>query len=142
MTAVRKRHVPSRSIAWLLALLLPFQALTALYLDVHGPLHFHVAADDHDHHGGHAHAHGDRHHHHANDVSVVRLDEENRFGPLAALEHESNPGWSATMLAALTAGVSMLQTPNATGSPVLSHVCPLRTRFPSRLERPPRSSSL
>ena len=42
----------------LLALLLPFQVLTALHLDIRGPLHFHIESDhDHDHAPVHAHDH-------------------------------------------------------------------------------------
>jgi hypothetical protein len=135
------------AVIWLLALLLPFQALTAVYLDMRGPAHVHVDDDAHHHHGHdhahahlHPHAHGkhrvERHHHRYDDPSVVVVHDGGTRDSQAA-EMENKPGWSATMLAALPAGAALL-LPR-----MLSVLSPRpqpvpRTRYPGRLERPPR----
>jgi len=69
------------TVTWLLVSLMPFQVLTAVYLDVRGPAHFHVEVDGHGHDRagahiaarghdggpvythGHEHHDGDDHHH-------------------------------------------------------------------------------
>jgi hypothetical protein len=107
----------SRTLAWVLALVLPFQALTAVYLDVRGPAH---------------------HHHHPHDHSVVAIHDHGVPGS-PALEEEGRSGWwSATMLVALTANDGSLQLlqPSNGVAPIQSPR--FKTRFPMGLERPPR----
>lgn len=121
----------SCAIAWLLALAMPFQALTAVYLDVRGPAHFHVEHDDdHDHH----HAHGvEHHHHHHDDRSVVAVHDHD-----LPLQEEAASGWSGTMLVALPAGAARLQLLETSSGLTPAQAPLLQTRFPGRLERPPR----
>ena len=130
------------AITWLLLLALPFQVLTAVYLDMRGPLHFHVESDDDYHHHDHAHSHDrdhlERHHHHHGDPSVVTVHHDGVLEPLA-LEVENPSGWSSTMLVALLGGGSSLELPEMSGSLTPRTEPPLKTRFPGRLERPPRT---
>ena len=129
----------SRTLAWLLALVLPFQGLTAVYLDVRGPAHFHVEIDDADH--DQAHSHGQNgvahHHHHPHDHSVVAVHEHG-VPDSSALEEEGRSGWSATMLVAATANDGWLQLLRLSHSVTPTRSPPLPTHFPARLERPPR----
>lgn len=123
-------------ITWLLVLLMPFQALTAVYLDVLGPAHFHF---EHDHHGSlpsHGQDRIERHHHHQDDLSVVTVHDDGLLEPFASGETPS--GWSSSMLAVLSAGGASLQPsqPSNELAPRAEHF--LYTRFPGRLERPPR----
>src|SRR5690349_13403002 len=120
-------------VACLVVLLVPFQAITAMYLDIRGPLHFHVAIadadDDPQHHGHahahpqqhahphlHAHAHGhahdarhlERHHHDPNDASVVTIG-GGLLDP-AALKGENPSGWSSVMLVAIVGDEPSLES--------------------------------
>jgi hypothetical protein len=120
---------------------MPFQVVTAVYLDLRGPAHFHVddGIDEHDH--GHSHFHGrdgiERHHHPAADESVVAV--ENAPMPDShALEEGAPSGWSATMCVALVSAGPSLQLPRPTDGIVPGPETLLQTRFPARLERPPR----
>jgi len=130
------------AIVGLLLLALPFHALTAIYLDLRGPAHFHVHdeadADDH----GHPHDHdGIQHHRHAPaDRSVVTVEDE----ALDAheLADEISSGWSATMCAALVSTAVRPRALRAASGIVAGAADPLKTRFPGRLERPPRLTHL
>src|SRR5262249_866074 len=105
------------TVACALALTLPFQALTAVYLDVRGPAHIHVdSADDdhihpHDHGQEHSHSHAqngvEHHHHHAHDRSVVVVHEDG-LPDSRALDEETTSGWSGTMLAVLVTSSASL----------------------------------
>jgi len=127
----------SRAIAWTLALVLPFHALTAVYLDVRGPAHFHVEDDEHEHSHSHAQNGIEHHRHHPHDHSVVAIHEHG-VPDSPALEEEGRSGWSATMLVALTANDGSLQLlqPSNGVAPIQSPR--LKTHFPAGLERPPR----
>lgn len=129
---------PGRAaIARLLLLVLPFQALTAIALDLRGPAHFHVHddadADDH----GPAHDHGgvEHHRHAAADLSVIPVEDD------ALDSHEAEEiasGWSATMCAVLVSAAESLRIPGTASGAVAGPAQHLKTRFPGRLERPPR----
>jgi hypothetical protein len=142
----------STTIVWLLALVLPFQALTVAYLDLHAPAHFHVAHDDdHEHphghdddhdHGdgraerpGHSHAHGpfDRHHHDAGDPSVVVIHEDEP-GEVAS-------GWSGVMCTAIASAPAALDLARLVEARVRGHDPRVRSRSLPPLERPPRATS-
>src|SRR4029453_16155519 len=119
---------------------LPFHALTAIYLDLRGPLHFHVhdeAGSDSD---GHSHAHehgGIEHHRHAPaDRSVVTVGDKALDSH--ALAEEISSGWSATMCAVLVSAAAPLHVPGAASGIVAGPAHLLKTRVPGRLERPPR----
>jgi hypothetical protein len=122
---------------------MPFQVLTAVYLDVRGPTHFHAENDDgahsHKHAHGHAHSHGQddvqRHHHHPDDPSVVTVHNDGLIEPVAL---ETKSGWSGTMLVALLADSASPQLPNMQGGLTPRREPLLQTRFLGRLERPPR----
>ena len=125
------------AVAWLIALVMPFQALTAVYLDVQGPAHFHVYHDDHDHEHSHGPHHVEHHHHHPHDHSVVAVHEHG-VPDSPALEEQERSGWSATMLVALAAEGAALQVPEPSNGVASLPSLPLKTRFPAGLERPPR----
>jgi hypothetical protein len=135
----------ARAVLWLVVVLMPFQTLTAFYLDVRGPLHFHVHDEDHAAHHAHGHHHGEshhhdrveRHHHHVHDSSVVAVD-EGRESPTRETELES--GWSGTMLVALLASNARPQLPAMKRGLARIDDVPIRTRFPPPIERPPRAS--
>jgi hypothetical protein len=120
---------------------MPFQVVTAVYLDLRGPAHFHVddGIAEHDH--GHSHFHGrdgiERHHHPAADESVVPVENAPMLDS-HALEEGAPSGWSATMCVALVSAGSALQLPRLTDAIVPGPATRLQTRFPGRLERPPR----
>jgi hypothetical protein len=128
------------AIATLMLLVLPFHALTGIYLDLRGPAHFHVhdeaGADDHGH--PHARDHGGigHHRHAAGDQSVVTVDDD-AIDPHESAE-EISSGWSATMCAALASAAAPLHVPGAASGIVAGPAHLLKTRFPGRLERPPR----
>jgi hypothetical protein len=145
------------AVVWLLSLLVPFQVLIAAYLDVLGPAHFHVGRQhdghrhdrlperqrgtnpDHGHYIPHFHAQHqvERHHHHPHDPSVVTVLDHGLSESLA-LKDETAPGWSATMLVVLLAiGASLLLRTLSGGLTPQPETLP-KTRFPGRLERPPR----
>ena len=111
-------------------LVLPLQALTAVYLDLVGPAHFHVG-----HHHGHDHV--ERHHHHHGDPSVVAAGDQDLLEQLA-LKEETAPGWSSTMVAAVAPDRVSLALADTSQVPVPRLELRLQTRFPGRLERPPR----
>jgi hypothetical protein len=125
------RNGKARLLAWLVAAVLPFQALTAVYLDVRGPGHVHVG-------GGAGHSHdGIGHHYHASDdASVVLIHDGSLLQ--AALEDETSSGRSSLQLSALPAGAAPSFHPRTR-----SHAAIFRSTFPQpqppqRLERPPR----
>jgi hypothetical protein len=134
-----------RAVVWLLALVLPFQVLTAVYLDVIGPLHFHVEIDDHIHEPERAHSHlhslgeghAERHHHPPDQPGVVTVHSDGVLDPLA-VEGEIKSGWSAKMLVALLAGSACFVLLTAATCLVPGREHSLKSRFPGRLERPPR----
>ena len=128
------------AIARLLLLMLPFHALTAIYLDLRGPAHFHVHdaadADEHGHPRAHDHD-GIEHHRHAPaDGSVVTVEDEALDSH--ELAEEISSGWSATMCAALVSAAAPLPAPRAASGIVIAPAHLLQTRFPGPLERPPR----
>ena len=149
------------TVIWLLALLMLFQVLTAVYLDVRGPAHVHVKSDhsEHRHHRGpdsdrgqrdyghylpHFHVqhhHVERHHHHPADPSVVTVRDH---APLESfmLKEETTTGWSAAMLAALLASGALLLLTRLPGGLALRPDSLLQTRSLGRLERPPRTIPL
>jgi len=127
------------AIVWLLALALPFQALTAMYLDLQGPLHFHHHHDDdehheHDHGHSHAHAYAERHHHPAGDPTVIAVGDE-----LPIAEGTAMSGWSATMCVALVATRAWPGLPRLRAGVAAAVESRFRTRHLGRLERPPRT---
>jgi hypothetical protein len=132
-----------RAVAWFLALVMPFQVLTAVYLDVYGPAHFHVedGNDDHDHRHEHSHSHGrdhvERHHHHPADPSVVTVRDDGLLESIA-LEERPTPGWSGIMLVALLTSGAPPQAPETPSGIAPRREPLLQTRFLGRLERPPR----
>ncbi|HKC45009.1 MAG TPA: hypothetical protein VKC64_14365 [Burkholderiales bacterium] len=127
------------AVIWILLSVLPFQALTAVYLDLRGPAHFHLD-DDEVHEPGHGrtHAHSqlERHHHPAGDPTVVTAEDD------AALEshalEEGTSGWSATMCAAAVSAGASLDLPKMADGAILNRERLPQTRFLGRLERPPR----
>ena len=127
------------AIARLLLLVLPFHALTAVYLDLRGPAHFHVHDDADADDGAHSHVddHGriEHHRHAAADRSVVTVED-------ALDSHEATEevsfGWSSTMCAALVSAAAPLHVARAASGIVAGPAHLLKTRFPGRLERPPR----
>jgi len=123
------------AVIWLLLSVLPFQALTAVYLDLRGPAHFYLD-DDHEREHGHAHGHLERHHHPAGDPTVVTAEDG------AALEshalEEGTSGWSATMCAAAVSARASSALPAVANGAILNRARLLQTRFLGRLERPPR----
>jgi hypothetical protein len=131
----------SRTVAWLVTLVMPFQVLTGVYLDTRGPAHFHVGHDDDHHDRGHVHSHGqgqvEHHHHHPHDSSVVTIHDDSLPSHLA-LEEETPSGWSGSMLVALVTSGASPQPPEMRDSVTPKREPLLRTRFPGRLERPPR----
>lgn len=122
------------AVIWVLLLVLPFHALTAAYLDLRGPAHFHLDDESHEHDDGHSHSHGqghlERHHHLAGDPTVVAVSED----PL----EEGPSGWSATMCVALLSARGALQPPRLSSGITPGRDALLQTRFLERLERPPR----
>ena len=126
------------AIARLLLLALPFHALTAIYLDLRGPAHFHVhdeaGANDH----GYPHEHGGvEHHRHATvDQSVVPVEDDALDSH--ELAEDISSGWSATMCAALVSAAAPLHVARTASGIVAGPAYLLKTRFPGRLERPPR----
>ena len=129
-------------VAWLLVVLLPFQVLTGLYLDVRGPLHFHVEHGEHDHGHDHSHSHAhsdsERHHHAAFDASVVTVHDGERAAFLALEEAET--GWSSVMFAALSAFAGSLTLPEMSGGYAPGPAAIHRTHLTPGLERPPRDA--
>lgn len=147
------------SIASILMVLMPFQAVTAMYLDVRGPLHFHIETDDaDDDHDDHAHArahvhahphthvhsrahahdaqHPQRHYHDRADASVVKIGGGSLdFG---ALQGETRCGWSSIMLAAIVGDDLALELSELSNVMTALLQPVLQRWFPGRLERPPR----
>jgi hypothetical protein len=151
------RHARECVVAVLLVVL-PFQSMAAVLLDLQGPAHVHAGAlgDDDDHHhddhdGGHDqpqvrhrhddvaahdHHHGpfDRHHHDADDTTVVMVDEDggdDRAG-----------GWSATLVAAMPASPALQCAARRPEGFAPDDAACFRTRVPGLPDRPPRSASL
>jgi len=125
------------AIVWLLVLALPLRALTAMYLDLRGPLHFHHHHDDdeyHEHDHGHSHAHAERHHHPAGDPTVIAVGDE-----LPMADGTAVSGWSATMCVAAAAPRAWPDLPQLRHAAVAGIEARLQTRHPGRLERPPRT---
>ena len=120
------------AVLWLVLLVLPFQGLTAAYLDLRGPAHFHVEVEhDHDHVHSHAHdqGHAEHHHHAADDPTVVIVDDDE--------PEEDASGWSATMCAVLVAAAAALVLPLPYDGIPTGLDARLRSRFLARLDRPP-----
>jgi hypothetical protein len=126
------------AIARLLLLVLPFHALLAVGLDLRGPAHFHVHDDEDDHAHRHAHEHGliEHHHHAAADRSVVPV-EDGALDSRDATE-EIASGWSSTMCAALPSAAEPWHVAGAATGVAAGPADRPKTRFPGRLERPPR----
>ena len=123
------------AVTLLLLLALPFHALTAVYLDLRGPAHFHLDDEMHEH--SHGHDHPERHHHHAGDPTVVTVEDDARLESLA-LEESTASGWSATMCVALVSAGASLHLPRLPNDIAPGREPLLQTRFLGRLERPPR----
>ena len=123
-------------VTWLLVLAMPFHALTAVYLDLRGPAHFHVHHEHDDDGGDHDHGRLERHYHPALDPSVVTTEDDATLDGHALAEGVS-PGWSALCLALVSAAPSWHQ-PRASGGIVPGSESRLLTRSLGRLERPPR----
>lgn len=142
--AVRRAATPraraARSaIAWLLLLFLPVHGLTVVYLAFWGPAHFHL--DDEGHNHGHAHSHNaalvERHHHPATDASVVTVEADPALDA-HALEDGTLPAWSGAVFPAI-ASSALSPLPGGAGNAIApAPDAPMKTRFPGRLERPPR----
>jgi hypothetical protein len=135
MTSLRHRAV-----IWLLLSIVPFQGFIAVYLDLRGPAHFHIDHELLEHAEGHLHSHGhqhvDRHHHRTGDDTVVVAEDDGL--ELASLEEAAAQGGSgASFVAMISPGISLdlLRAPNRMAA---KRDRPLETRFPGRLERPPR----
>ena len=128
------------AIARLVLLVLPFHALTAIYLDLRGPAHFHIHdaadADDHAHPHPHDHDRIKHHRHAAGDRSVVTVDDDAIDSHELAEEIAS--GWSAAMCAALVSAAAPFPVPEAASGVLAGPAQFLKTRVPGRLERPPR----
>jgi hypothetical protein len=122
------------ALTWLVLPVLACRALTALYVDLHGPLHFHLADDHHEHHG-HAHDHAERHHHAAGDPTVLTLEEHDGFAPSEPLAQ----GWSSTMCVAAVSADAWPDLRPAPDGVAPADAPSFHTRTPGRLERPPRS---
>jgi hypothetical protein len=124
----------------LLLLALPLQALTAAYLDLRGPAHFHLEHDEDDHDHRHSHSHGQghvaHHHHPPGDVSVVAVHEEDLH---EAVMPRETTGWSGTMLVALLSVDASPQLLKTRCGAARGQERLLKTRFLERLERPPRT---
>ena len=123
-------------VAWLVLLAMPFHVLTAVYLDVLGPTHFHLEHGLHDDDQSHGPGHPQRHHHSAGDEAVVAVGDDAR-----APEEGNAPGWSATAcvgLASTGAWPHLARLPNNSAS---DRSLRLPTRSLGRLERPPRVAS-
>ena len=119
---------------------MPFHALTAVYLDLLGPAHFHLDDQMHEHDHGqshsHDHAHPERHRHHPGDDTVVTAEDDAGLG--SQPEEGAASGWSATMCAVLaSAGAAALHLPRLPGGIIPDGEPLLQTRFIGPLERPP-----
>jgi hypothetical protein len=123
------------AVTWLVLLTIPFHALTAVYLNLLGPAHFHLDDEMHEH--SHGHDHPARHHHHAGDPTVVTVDDDASLDSLA-LEEGTASGWSATMCTALVSACAALHLPRVRNGMAPGRESLLQTRFLGRLERPPR----
>jgi hypothetical protein len=124
------------AVAWLVLLAMPFHLLTAVYLDLLGPTHFHLEHGLHDHDPSHGPGHPQRHHHSAGDETVVTVADDAR-----APGEGNAPGWSATAcvgLASTSAWLQLARRPNDIAPDRSFH---LQTRSLGRLERPPRIAS-
>jgi len=119
--------------ALILALVVPFYALTAVLLDVRGPAHVHVG---HSHEHGHSRAHGGiaHHHHHHDDHSVVIVHRDGVPEEPAAAE----TGRSGTMVAALLSRDGWPELPALHESRVPGHAIFSRSLVLECPERPPR----
>lgn len=155
LARVFRRPVRAAVVA-LLLVVLPFQSIAAVLLDLHGPAHVHLDAhedhdhehdhdedDDHDHphDAGHAHDaahdhdHGpfDRHHHHPDDATVVMVDEGGG--------DERAAGWSATLCAAMPASPALECALSRRDRFLSGPDAHFRTRIPGLPDRPPRIAS-
>lgn len=121
------------AVAWLVALAMPFHVLTAVYLDVLGPPHFHLDDELHDHHDSHGPDHLQRHHHSAVDGTVVTIADDTR-----APEEGSVSGWSATACLGLASTGAWLPLARRSNDLAPDRSFRLHTRSLGRLERPPR----
>jgi hypothetical protein len=127
------------ALAWLLVPMLAFRALTALYVDLQGPLHFHLEDDHHHEHHDPAHTHShdrlERHHHAAGDSSVVTLEAHDGF----RAEESIASGWSSTMCVAAASTHAWPDPPPLRERVVAAGYARYPTRSLGRLDRPPRT---
>src|SRR5262245_50219632 len=130
------RNTGGRSclLAWLLAAVLPFQALTAVYLDVRGPGHVHVGGS-----AGHSHDGIGHHYHASDDASVVLIHDGSLLQ--AALEDEAS-GRSSLRLSALPADDSASSPLRTRARPVPSCDTWPQSVSLQCLQRPPRIGRL
>jgi hypothetical protein len=117
------------AVAWLVALAMPFHVLTAVYLGVLGPPHFHLQ-DELDAHGP---GHPQRHHHSASDGTVVIVADDAR-----APEEGNASGWSATACLGLASTGAWLPLARRSNDLAPERSFRLQTCSLGRLERPPR----
>jgi hypothetical protein len=133
-----------RVLLWVVIPALALRALTALHLDLRGPLHFHADwfhEHDHDDDGhAHAHAHGERHHHAPGDPTVVTLEDHDGLDAHAH-EEEAARGWSGTMCVALVSADAWPDPSLLRGRVAPAGDTRFQTRSLGRLERPPRPAS-
>jgi hypothetical protein len=126
----RNPRVRRRSLAWLIAFLLPLQAAYAIASQLRGPAHFHPYGNTEAHHG-HAHSTAERHRH-AADEHAVEVETDSRSS--TALPGTQSKASSA--LDALPAGCFIfpsIDTPSAYDRAIAG----LSTQFCRQLERPP-----
>jgi hypothetical protein len=128
-------------VIWLLLLAIPFHTLTAVYLDLRGPAHFHLHGELDEDGRGHPHHHGseyvERHHHPGADLSVVTVEGDAALDA-HPLEEGASPGWSSTMCVALVSAAASLHVPRLASAIAPGRDPLLQTRFLGRVERPPR----
>lgn len=132
-----------RAVAWLGLLLIPCHILTALYLDLLGPAHFHLDHELHEHddsahhHHEHRHIHAEQHTHPLDDATVVMVDDDASFESHAPEESATTGGAAASFLALVSGGLPSGLQLCSIGVQAAPESLP-ESRFPERLERPPR----
>jgi hypothetical protein len=127
------------AIVWLLLSIVPFQWFIAAYLDLRGPAHFHLHDEVLEHAGERIHSHGHRHvdhHHHPSGDGTVVIAEDDGLESTALEESAAQGRSDASFVALISSSISLgIETPHGLGT---KQDRPLQTRFPGRLERPPR----
>jgi hypothetical protein len=124
-----------------LVVAMSLQGLIIGYLNLRGPAHFHLAHEvsenAHDHHAQfHGHDQVEHHHHDAGDETVVIVEDHSVIEAIAA-EEGSAQGGSAKFAVLVLAGAP-LHLPRMPNGGIASRDRQLKSRFPDRLERPPR----